>query len=40
EAFNLIMNDDRIDDIPMVLETIDNTIWDQEIKLLYSLIKK
>ncbi|MBL0687812.1 MAG: deoxyribonuclease IV [Sulfurospirillum sp.] len=40
EAFNLIMNDDRIDDIPMVLETIDNTIWDQEIKLLYSLINK
>ena len=39
EPFKLIMNDDRIDDIPMVLETIDDTIWVQEIELLYSLIK-
>ncbi|WP_024954894.1 deoxyribonuclease IV [Sulfurospirillum arcachonense] len=39
EAFELIMNDDRIDDIPMVLETIDDTIWGQEIELLYSLVK-
>ena len=38
EPFKLIMNDDRIDDIPMVLETIDDTIWTQEIELLYSLI--
>ena len=39
DAFKFIMNDKRIDDIPMVLETIDDTIWDQEIELLYSLIK-
>lgn len=39
EAFNLIMNDKRIDDIPMVLETIDESIWPQEIELLYSLVK-
>ncbi len=39
EAFKLIMNDDRIDDIPMVLETIDESIWAQEIELLYSLVK-
>ena len=39
EPFKFIMNDDRIDDIPMVLETIDDTIWTQEIELLYSLIK-
>jgi len=38
EPFKLIMNDDRIDDIPMILETIDDTIWAQEIELLYSLI--
>ncbi len=37
DAFRFIMNDERIDDIPMVLETIDETIWDKEIKLLYSL---
>jgi deoxyribonuclease-4 len=40
EPFKLIMNDDRIDDIPMVLETIDDTIWTQEIELLYSFVKK
>jgi len=39
EPFRLIMNDDRIDDIPMVLETIDDTIWKQEIELLYGLIE-
>ncbi len=38
DAFEFIMNDERIDDIPMVLETIDESIWAQEIKLLYSLI--
>lgn len=37
DAFKFIMQDDRIDDIPMVLETIDETIWDKEIALLYSL---
>ena len=37
EAFRFIMNDERMDDIPLVLETIDESIWAQEIKLLYSL---
>ncbi|MBL6969840.1 MAG: deoxyribonuclease IV [Campylobacterales bacterium] len=37
DAFEYIMNDSRMDDIPLVLETIDDTIWDQEIKKLYSL---
>jgi deoxyribonuclease-4 len=37
EPFRLIMNDSRFDEIPMVLETIDATIWEEEIKLLYSL---
>jgi deoxyribonuclease-4 len=39
DAFEFIMNDTRMDDIPLVLETIDETIWDQEIKNLYSFIK-
>jgi deoxyribonuclease-4 len=39
EAFRLIMNDPRMDNIPLVLETIDETIWAEEIKLLYSFIK-
>jgi len=37
DAFRFIMNDPRMDDIPLVLETIDETIWAQEIELLYSL---
>ena len=37
EPFRLIMNDSRFDEIPMVLETIDETIWAKEIKLLYKL---
>ncbi len=39
EAFNYIMNDTRFDDIPMVLETIDDSIWPEEIQLLYSMIR-
>lgn len=37
EPFGFIMNDPRMDDIPLVLETIDETIWAEEIELLYSL---
>ena len=37
EAFRYIMNDPRMDDIPLILETIDETIWAEEIKLLYSM---
>ena len=37
DAFKFIMNDERMDDIPLILETIDESIWDQEIRLLYSL---
>jgi deoxyribonuclease IV len=39
DPFRFIMNDKRFDEIPMVLETIDDTIWAEEIKLLYSLEK-
>lgn len=39
KPFELIMNDKRFDDIPLILETIDDTIWPEEIKLLFSLIK-
>lgn len=35
EVFKYIMNDDRFDEIPMVLETIDDSIWPEEIDLLY-----
>ncbi len=36
DAFRFIMNDERMDDIPLILETIDETLWPEEIKLLYS----
>ena len=39
EPFKFIMNDPRFDQIPMVLETPDPSIWADEIKLLYGLIK-
>ncbi len=38
ETFRYIMNDPRFDEIPMVLETIDETRWPAEIQLLYSLL--
>ncbi|WP_300367947.1 deoxyribonuclease IV [Hydrogenimonas sp.] len=37
EAFRLIMNDPRMDDIPLILETIDESIWKEEIEALYNL---
>ncbi len=38
-AFEMIMNDTRIDEIPMVLETTNSDIWNQEIELLYGMIQ-
>lgn len=39
DAFKFIMNDDRMDDIPLVLETINEEIWAQEIQALYDLVE-
>jgi len=39
EAFRFIMNDERLNEIPLILETIDPSIWKEEIELLYSLIE-
>ncbi len=39
EAFRMIMNDPHMEDIPMVLETIDERIWAEEIETLYSLVQ-
>lgn len=38
DAFRFLMQDERMDDIPLVLETIDETIWKEEIALLYSFV--
>jgi deoxyribonuclease IV len=37
--FDFVMNDDRFDDMPLVLETPDDTVWQKEIRLLYDLIR-
>ncbi|MBU1668804.1 deoxyribonuclease IV [bacterium] len=39
DAFRFIMNDPRMDDIPLILETIDENIWDKEIEALYDLVE-
>jgi deoxyribonuclease-4 len=40
ETFSFIMNDQRMDEMPLILETIDETIWADEIKMLYGMIKQ
>ncbi|MCK9337769.1 MAG: deoxyribonuclease IV [Arcobacteraceae bacterium] len=37
DSFRFLMNDERMDDIPLILETIEPEIWKEEIELLYSL---
>ena len=37
EAFENIMNDPNIDEIPLILETIDDSLWAEEIALLRSM---
>ena len=38
-CFELLMQDPRFDNIPLILETPDETLWAQEIEWLYSLEK-
>lgn len=38
-CFELLMSDPRFDNIPLILETPDETLWSQEIEWLYSLQK-
>lgn len=40
EVFRYVMNDDRFEEIPLVLETVDDSIWADEIRALYGLIGK
>ncbi|MFA6759485.1 MAG: deoxyribonuclease IV [Sulfuricurvum sp.] len=40
DAFKFIMRDDRMNDIPLILETIDESIWAEEIELLYSFMEE
>lgn len=38
ETFGWIMNDPRFDEIPLILETPDEEMWADEIKMLYRLV--
>ena len=38
DAFKFIMNDERMNDIPLVLETINSDIWDKEIEAMYDMV--
>jgi len=39
DAFRFIMNDERMNDIPLVLETINSDIWNQEIEAMYNMLE-
>jgi deoxyribonuclease-4 len=40
DPFNYIMNDKRFDNMPLILETPDESLWEAEIKKLYSLMER
>ena len=40
DTFKFIMNDPHMDDIPLILETIDESIWPEEIRALYALVEE
>jgi deoxyribonuclease-4 len=39
DVFRLIMKDSRFDNMPLILETPEESLWEEEIKKLYSLIR-
>ena len=39
ETFGFVVNDARFDNIPLILETPEESLWEAEIKKLYSLIR-
>ena len=39
DTFSFIVNDSRFDNLPLILETPDETLWTEEIALLFSLAK-
>lgn len=39
DTFKILMNDPRLDNMPLILETIDENLWAEEIKTLYSFIR-
>jgi deoxyribonuclease IV len=39
-TFSMLMNDERFENMPLILETPEEALWEEEIKKLYSLIHK
>jgi deoxyribonuclease-4 len=40
DLFRMLMNDERFDNMPLILETPEESLWEEEIKKLYSLVGK
>jgi len=40
DTFKILMNDPRLDNMPLILETIDEDLWAEEIKTLYSFLRQ
>jgi len=40
EPFSILVNDNRFDDMPLILETPEESLWEAEIKKLYSMIRE
>ena len=38
-TFEMLMNDSRFDNLPLILETPDESLWEAEIKKLYSFVR-
>ncbi len=38
-CFSCIMNDERLEEIPLILETPDSDLWKEEINMLYEMVK-
>ena len=39
DLFRRIMNDPRFDNMPLILETPEEELWEQEIKWLYGVVR-
>jgi deoxyribonuclease-4 len=40
DTFSMLVNDPRFDDMPLILETAEDSLWEAEIKKLYSFVRK
>jgi deoxyribonuclease-4 len=39
DVFKMLMNDERLDNMPLILETPEESFWEEEIRNLYSMIR-